>query len=115
MAEQLRNYRKLQLLKFSDLGIENPFNLIFLNQYSKVGNSTGANKALHSVLRSIGAKDISFHGLRHTHVSYLIYKGVSIYYISSRLGHSNYSTTIQVYSHMLKEMGKRRPSKPLRL
>nr|WP_243673758.1 tyrosine-type recombinase/integrase [Lactiplantibacillus plantarum] len=51
--------------------------------------------------------------MRHTHASYLIYKGVSIYYISERLGHSNYSTTIRVYSHLLREMEKKETSKAL--
>ncbi|WP_141374068.1 tyrosine-type recombinase/integrase [Levilactobacillus brevis] len=38
---------------------------------------------------SMQVKNITFHGLRHTHASYLIYKGVSIYYIFQRLGHAN--------------------------
>ncbi|AZB66746.1 integrase [Staphylococcus phage phiSP119-1] len=29
--------------------------------------------------------------------------GVSIYYISKRLGHANIKTTLEVYSHLLEE------------
>lgn len=113
LAEILHNYQKLQTIRLQVLEIENPNHLICLNQYGTVPSSTGANKTLHTVLKRLGCKDITFHGLRHTHASYLIYKGVSIYYISSRLGHANYSTTIRVYSHMLKEMEKVETSKAL--
>lgn len=104
LADLLKNYQTVQQIKLTELGVKNPFNLIFLNVKGGVPDSTGANKTLHAVLKRLGCKDITFHGLRHTHASYLIFKGVSIYYISSRLGHANYSTTIRVYSHMLKEM-----------
>ncbi|WP_258115610.1 site-specific integrase [Levilactobacillus yiduensis] len=113
MSEILRNYHKLQLIKLEELEIDNPLNLIFLSQIGKVPDDTAANQTLHRVLKKIGAKDITFHGLRHTHASYLIYKGVSIYYISERLGHANYSTTIRVYSHMIREMEKVEAGKTL--
>ncbi|RIN21125.1 hypothetical protein BU061_13210 [Staphylococcus succinus] len=29
------------------------------------------------------------HSIRHTHCSYLLHNGLSIYYISKRLGHRN--------------------------
>ncbi|MCT3052717.1 hypothetical protein EFN37_03430 [Leuconostoc mesenteroides] len=45
-----------------------------------------------------------FHGLRYSHVSYLLHNGVDIDYISKRVGHSNIGITLSVvYSHMLKE------------
>ncbi|WP_435528836.1 tyrosine-type recombinase/integrase [Lysinibacillus parviboronicapiens] len=33
------------------------------------------------------------HGLRHTHSSILLYKIISIFYVSERLGHSNIDIT----------------------
>jgi len=87
------------------LKIDNPLNLIFMGPNGKVPSSNAANNMLHTALKNINAsKDITFHGLRHTHASYLIYKGVSIYYISQRLGHANYTITMNIYSHMLHEM-----------
>lgn len=44
------------------------------------------------------------HGLRHTHASVLLYKKVSIYYVSERLGHSNIETTLKEYTHVIKEL-----------
>lgn len=42
--------------------------------------------------------------MRHTHASVLLYSGVSIQYISERLGHTDIDTTIRVYAHMIKEL-----------
>lgn len=46
---------------------------------------------------------VSLHGLRHSHVSYLLSKGVDINYASKRLGHSNTMITQKVYAHLLRE------------
>ncbi|MGW7932610.1 site-specific integrase [Staphylococcus xylosus] len=55
--------------------------------------------------------EITPYSLRHTHASYLISKGISIEYISKRLGHANISITLEVYTHLLdehkKEQGQR--------
>ncbi|SHF75840.1 Site-specific recombinase XerD [Desulfofundulus australicus DSM 11792] len=45
---------------------------------------------------------LPFHGLRHTHASLLIGQGVHAKTISARLGHSNISTTMDIYGHALK-------------
>lgn len=42
------------------------------------------------------------HILRHTYISLLISKGVSIKEISERVGHSNLSTTCNIYAHSIK-------------
>ena len=47
---------------------------------------------------------IRFHDLRHTHASLLLYKGIDIKTISERLGHSNISTTMNVYTHVMREL-----------
>lgn len=47
---------------------------------------------------------ITFHGLRHTHASYLIAQGVSIQSVANRLGHADTTTTQQTYIHLLKKL-----------
>jgi integrase len=44
---------------------------------------------------------VSFHALRHTHVSMLIREGVDILAISRRIGHSKAATTLDVYGHLM--------------
>ena len=46
---------------------------------------------------------IKLHGFRHSHVSFLITKGVDITTISKRLGHANPNITLSIYSHFYKK------------
>ena len=45
---------------------------------------------------------IGLHGLRHTHATLLIYANTDIKTVSARLGHSQASTTLNIYAHSLK-------------
>lgn len=92
---------------------ENPFNLVFLGQGNTPPSSTAVNSMLRRVLTQLDAKQVTFHGLRHTHASYLIFKGLSLYYVSERLGHANYDITLRVYSHMIHEMQEKEDKKLL--
>jgi integrase len=49
-----------------------------------------------------GLPHLNFHGLRHTSASLLIYQGIDIKAVSSRLGHSRTSTTVDIYAHALR-------------
>ena len=64
-----------------------------------------ANSYLKSTLERIGIKkrDYTFHALRHSHVAFLLSQGIDIYAISKRLGHSNMTTTINVYAYLIDE------------
>ncbi|HDH5636948.1 TPA: site-specific integrase [Staphylococcus aureus] len=61
------------------------------------------NKVLKTACKHNNIPIIISHALRHTHCSYLLAKGVSIHYISKRLGHKNIAITTSVYSHLLEE------------
>ncbi|NLK95234.1 MAG: site-specific integrase [Clostridiales bacterium] len=49
-------------------------------------------------------KQISFHGLRHTHATLLILNGDNIKSVSERLGHKDITTTLNTYTHVMEEM-----------
>ncbi|PGS80537.1 site-specific integrase [Bacillus cereus] len=85
---------------------ENIYKLVFYSPASKykVISNNAVNKALENILFKLDIKSISFHGLRHTHASVLLYKGVSIYYVSERLGHGDIETTMNTYTHIVKEL-----------
>ena len=46
---------------------------------------------------------LSFHSLRHSHVALLLANGIDISAISKRLGHSNTTTTSEVYAYLIDE------------
>ncbi|MGN0169435.1 MAG: site-specific integrase [Lachnospiraceae bacterium] len=50
--------------------------------------------------------DISLHGLRHTMATLLIGEGMEISTVSGRLGHADISTTLDIYTHFLKDHDK---------
>jgi integrase len=85
---------------------ENVFKLVFFSGSSKykVISNGAANKALKTLLKKLNIEPISVHGLRHTHASVLLYRGVSIYYVSERLGHGDIETTMSTYAHIVKEL-----------
>nr|WP_281419757.1 site-specific integrase [Evansella tamaricis] len=67
-----------------DTSPPNIYNLVFFSEDSKykVISNTGANKLLQKTLTELGIEPITMHGLRHTHASIMLFKGISIYYVS---------------------------------
>jgi integrase len=53
-----------------------------------------------------GLPRIRFHDLRHTFASLLLQQGVNVKVISTLLGHSSVSITLDRYSHLMKGMGE---------
>ncbi|WP_251869928.1 tyrosine-type recombinase/integrase [Enterococcus italicus] len=103
-AEILKKYQKEQAL----LNISNDHNLVFFNARDGAITSNAVNKTLKNIQRELSIEpQITFHGLRHTHASILLYKGIDIISVSERLGHKDVSITQQVYSHVLDEMKKK--------
>lgn len=75
-------------------------------------SQTAISKVFKKAKIEFNIKDeITPYSLRHTHASYLISKGISIEYISKRLGHASIAITLDVYTHLLdehkKEQGQR--------
>lgn len=76
-------------------------------------SSNGANKSLKQALKELNCKPITFHGLRHTHASILLKRGVAINYVSERLGHSSVAITQKVYAHLLDTQRRQEEEKTL--
>ncbi|MGR3742069.1 tyrosine-type recombinase/integrase [Companilactobacillus sp. DQM5] len=106
-SDLLEMLKKLQLEQrkiFLKQGYKNKLNLVFINNRHEVPSPNGAKHVLQPILKSINAKNIiTMHGLRHTHASILISKGLSPAYIAERLGHSSTAITERVYIHLLKD------------
>lgn len=79
--------------------------MVFQNVLGTIPTSNALNKCLRSIMQSAGIEKqgFHFHSLRHVHVAYLLSKGVDIYAISKRLGHSNITVTLNTYSYLIDE------------
>lgn len=66
-------------------------------------SNNAVNKQLRRYLENNGCKIITFHGLRHTHASYLLSKDIAIQYVSERLGHADVNITLSTYAHLLEK------------
>ncbi len=61
------------------------------------------SSAFRRVTKRLGIEDLHFHSLRHFTATQLIAAGVDIRTVSGRLGHSDPSVTLRVYSHVLED------------
>ncbi len=92
-----------QRMKTSDLweGGENFFLFTFWNGKPLNPYSVGTWWRRFSANNKL--KYIRFHDLRHTSATLLLNQGVHAKIISSRLGHANITTTLNIYAHALQE------------
>lgn len=56
-------------------------------------------------------KNIKWHSLRHSSASFLLQEEVDMKQIQLRLGHSNISTTFDIYAHVGENMQKKATEK----
>ena len=54
---------------------------------------------MDTIRKKLGVKDFRFHNLRHIHATILIENGANIKDVQERLGHSDISTTMNIYCH----------------
>ena len=76
-------------------------------QYVYPSNIAGGFKTIRSLA---GLSHIRFHDLRHTHATLLIGSGVDMKTVSSRIGHKDIRTTLNLYTHVLPENDRKAAS-----
>ncbi len=62
------------------------------------------SKKFNEFLKKNNLKHIRFHDLRHTNATLMLKEGISPKVAQMRLGHSDFSTTMNIYSHVLKSV-----------
>jgi integrase len=75
---------------------------VFFSEFGNPFYHTAPGTWFSRFTKRIGIKRIRFHDLRHTSATLLINQGVHAKIISSRLGHADIRTTMNVYGHALR-------------
>ena len=104
-----------------DVRVDGYTDFVFVNRFGNVQHQGTLNKALRRIIRDCNeevldkAKDnkpvvllpkFSCHTLRHTFTTRLCESGINIKVIQSVLGHSDISTTLDIYADVTKDLKK---------
>lgn len=73
---------------------------VFVNPQGRLIRPDYISEHFSILLNKIGMKHIRFHDLRHSCASLLLAKGIPMKAIQEWLGHSNFSTTANLYAHL---------------
>jgi integrase len=73
---------------------------IYVNEVGELVRPDYVSRVFAKTLEKAGMKKIRFHDLRHSCASLLYANGVSLKEIQEWLGHSNISTTSNIYTHL---------------
>jgi integrase len=105
--EPLKEYRKVWLenrLKVGDLWRGS--DRLFTSWDGKAMHPDTITKWFPKFLARHGLPHIRFHALRHTSASIIISQGAPLKNVSSRLGHTNISTTADIDGHAFKSVDR---------
>jgi integrase len=106
-TEALRAHRRAQLEERMKLaGLWQDQGLVFPSQVGTPLSARNLQRHFKSLLERAGMpKSVWFHDLRHTCATLLLRQGVNPKFVQELLGHADISLTLNVYSHVLPDMG----------
>ena len=108
VSKALRRHRIIQSeyrLKLGDNWVNE--DLVFPNEWGKPLDPARVNRALKKSITRVGIeRHIRVHDLRHTAASLALLKGIPGKVVQEMLGHSHYSTTMDIYSHVDQSLHK---------
>ncbi len=95
--------KTIEILRLHKLRQMHLSKLVFPNTLGKHMTLSTPSKYLKKAIKETGVKEISLHGLRHTHCSLLIAAGLDIKQIQERMRHANVQITLDIYAHLTKD------------
>ncbi|HKL10115.1 MAG TPA: tyrosine-type recombinase/integrase [Clostridia bacterium] len=113
LTEALKTWKKEQIKNrlwygeyyYKNLISEKPRDLVCTWENGRAIPLSYYAVGLKKAMRNIGiAKHVRFHDLRHTHATLLLEQNVEAKIVQERLGHSNISTTMDLYSHVTRNV-----------
>jgi len=76
---------------------------VFIQDDGRPMHPDSVSKWLVPFCQKIGIPKVTAHPLRHTSASILLDSGASVVAVSKRLGHSQTSTTVNIYAHQIRK------------
>ncbi len=103
----LRAHRKRQLEeRKGKAGLWQEQGLVFPSEVGTPLSARNLQRHFKGALKRVGLPGTTrFHDLRHTCATLLLKQGVHVKYVQELLGHADISLTLNVYSHVLPDMG----------
>lgn len=103
--EVLRAHRADQAAERLALGLgKDDLGLVFTNPLGEPVSVRAASKEFARIVKRAKLPPVTFHGLRHTHLTELLKSGVHPKVASERAGHASVAITMDTYSHVLPTM-----------
>ncbi|HBT64531.1 MAG TPA: hypothetical protein DEB10_07730 [Ruminococcaceae bacterium] len=101
-AEEVKAYKeKMIVWKKEKRYLHSEDDFVFIGMKGKPIEPRVFYKYYQEVMKIADVEDANFHTLRHTFATRCIENGMDILMVSRTLGHSNISTTLNKYSHLL--------------
>lgn len=97
----LRKQHIQSKLKYGKAWVDSPY--LLKEENGEAFHACLCITRLQSYMKKIGLEPITFHALRHTYASICISLGVNPEIVSKRMGHSNISTTLGIYTHLFEQ------------
>lgn len=108
VAELRRHWREQQELRLAlGLGKSSPDDLAFPRPDGTAWPPDSLTADWARTVRMLKLPRVTFHALRHTHVSQLIAAGLDVVTVSRRIGHANPTVTLRVYAHLFGDTDER--------
>ncbi len=105
IVQSLRKHRLEQDQERLKLGLgRDNKSLVFANPDGSAIDPRNVTCRFKEIVKGLDITKISFHGLRHTHISHMLMDGVHVKVVSERAGHSAISVTYDKYCHVIPNM-----------
>lgn len=85
---------------------EKTFEIVVCDNCGKYVNPTSLSNEVKEITKNLGIH-FDFHMLRHTYATNLVTHDVDVKTAQELLRHSNYNTTLSIYTHILDEYKKK--------
>ena len=101
----LRHHRTAQFEQRLALGLgRDELGLVFTRADGQPVNIETVSRRFPELVGRIGLPRITFHGLRHSHLTHLLRANLHPKIASERAGHSSVAVTMDIYSHVVPTM-----------